>query len=246
MARTRTLAELRTDVEERADLPPSTSATFIKVATMNRWINQSIRRFMQLVMQAYGDHYFVSGEIGQLLPIQAGVDTYSLPADFISLLYVRLQISDSQIVPLERMDMDRVLVVSQGGAGWSGIRPTYRLLGNSIQFHPIPSSEHLVLLGYVGTRIVKSSTGTTKSDMTVDTDTLDGVNGWEEWVVLDAAIKCMKKEESDPSLLMVEQKEIEQEIVSHAQQRDQGTPARVRNTYDGDTGDRGRDRWGHW
>jgi hypothetical protein len=244
MARTRTLAELRTDVEERADLPVSTSTTFIKQAALNRFINQSIRRFMQFVMQAYGDNHFISEELGQLVLVQPDQDMYPLPPDFISLVYVRLQLGAGQFVPLERMDMDRVMVAHQANAGWSGVRPTYRLVGENIRFYPVPKAEHLVLLGYVGTRIIKSNVGVPKQDMTVDTDTLDGINGWEEWVVLDAAIKCMKKEESDPSLLLLEQKEIEQEIVAHAQQRDQGAPARVRNTYDG--GRTTPDRWGYW
>lgn len=37
---------------------------------------------------------------------------------------------------------------------------------------------------------------------TLDVDTIDGVNGWEEYLVVDACIKALAKEESDVSVMM--------------------------------------------
>jgi hypothetical protein len=34
------------------------------------------------------------------------------------------------------------------------------------------------------------------ADLSSDSDTIDGVSGWEEFIVLDSAIKCLVKEES--------------------------------------------------
>lgn len=59
------------------------------------------------------------------------------------------------------------------------------------------------------------------------TDTFDGIAGWEEWVVLDAAIKCMAKEESDVSILAAQKVAIEKQIEQLAGDRDAGWPERI-------------------
>ena len=58
-------------------------------------------------------------------------------------------------------------------------------------------------------------------------DTFDGIAGWEEWIVLDAAIKALAKEESDVSVLMAQRADIEREIVGMAPNREAQWPDRV-------------------
>lgn len=66
-----------------------------------------------------------------------------------------------------------------------------------------------------------------------DTDTIDGVNGWEEWLILDAAIKCMAKEESDPSTLMQQWKAADDRISTMRKDRDQGQPGTTTDSAGG-------------
>lgn len=63
--------------------------------------------------------------------------------------------------------------------------------------------------------------------MVNDVDTFDGIAGWEEWVVLDAAIKALNKEESDVSVLMAQRADMEAEIVGLAPDRDAQWPTRI-------------------
>lgn len=63
--------------------------------------------------------------------------------------------------------------------------------------------------------------------MSAGSDTFDGVNGWEEWVVLDAAIKALNKEESDVSVLMAQRADLEAEITTLAGERDVSWPKRI-------------------
>lgn len=63
--------------------------------------------------------------------------------------------------------------------------------------------------------------------MVGDTDAIDGVAGWEEYVALGAAIKCLQKEESDTRDLQVRQQAKLMEIQGAAGQRDAGHPDRV-------------------
>lgn len=59
-----------------------------------------------------------------------------------------------------------------------------------------------------------------------DEDTIDGVNGWEELIVLEAAIDILNKQERDPRILMNKRDREEQRIRAMAY-RDAGSPARI-------------------
>ena len=53
------------------------------------------------------------------------------------------------------------------------------------------------------------------------------IQHWLEYVVVDAAIKCVVKEESDPSALMAQKVALVQRLESAAENRDAGSPATV-------------------
>ncbi len=80
--------------------------------------------------------------------------------------------------------------------------------------------------------------------------TIDGVAGWEEYIVIDAAIKCKDKEESDVSVLAARKNEKKKEIESIAENRDPGTASRVAdvqsNGYNSDGSGNGWGWGGDW
>lgn len=61
----------------------------------------------------------------------------------------------------------------------------------------------------------------------------DDFNGWSEYVIIDAAIKCLIKEESDVQVLMMEKKQVLDRIENMAANRDAGDPERVTDVYAG-------------
>lgn len=61
----------------------------------------------------------------------------------------------------------------------------------------------------------------------VDSTQVDGVSGWEEYIVLDAAIKAAGKEETDVSALMAEKQAMKQRLIDMAQNRDAANPSTV-------------------
>jgi len=61
----------------------------------------------------------------------------------------------------------------------------------------------------------------------LDTDTFDGVNGWEEYIVCDVAAKALEKEESDPNPQLKRKADLHKRIMECAPNRDAGTSARV-------------------
>ena len=104
-----------------------------------------------------------------------------------------------------------VLLTSQAN-GLTDIR--YRVMGSTIQFTPSPASGQRIRLQYIPrmTRLLK------------DTDRADGVSGWTEYIIVDAAIKILLKEESDVSALMAVKQGLIDRIQVASQNRDAGAP----------------------
>lgn len=64
----------------------------------------------------------------------------------------------------------------------------------------------------------------------IDTTTIQGISGWEEYVIVDAAIKAKIKEESDISGLMMQKEGMLSRINQVAENRDASMPSRVSDT----------------
>ncbi len=60
-----------------------------------------------------------------------------------------------------------------------------------------------------------------------DSTTIDGVSGWEEYIVVDAALKSYGKEEDEPSLLVTQKAAMIKRLQDMAANRDVGFPATV-------------------
>lgn len=232
--RTRTLASLRQDVADRADidLPSDSPATFVTKTTANRWINQSCRRFFGKLVQAYGEDYYSSTAS---ISVVSGTNHYTLPADFYQLDYFRVSIGGvTHTIPRAQKDyIDNDPLLNVGWLPPYGL-PTYRLIGNSVYFAPTPLQSATVLMRYIATTFMFAgstpSPGAAIADLASDDDYVDGVNGWEEWIVLDVAIKALMRSERDSNALRSEQQQIEADMISQSQERTRDA-ASIRKVY---------------
>jgi hypothetical protein len=86
----------------------------------------------------------------------------------------------------------------------------YRLVGDRIKFSPIPDAGASYRIWYVPT----------SPRLTNDSDTLEQLNGYAEYIIVDAAIKCMQKEESDVRVLLAQKEALRRRITDKAAQRD--------------------------
>lgn len=75
---------------------------------------------------------------------------------------------------------------------------------------------------------------------------IDGIAGWEEYIVIDAAIKCKDKEESDITVLAGRRAELKKEIEGIAANRDAGTAARTADVMTDIWSAGNGDGWGGW
>lgn len=216
MATTMTLTELKNAVRQRSDMENS---QFVKDAELTSYINQSYFELYDLLVQKYGDNYFVASPYSFT---SDGVnDEYTLPTDMYKLLGVDLALSNSTdswvtIKPFNFAERNRYAVPNfQSFYGITNLR--YRLMGNKLKFTPIPQANQQFRLWYVPrlTTLVNN------------TDVVDGISGWTEYIIIDAAIKCLQKEESDTNVLMGQKLAIIQRIENASENRDAGFPRTV-------------------
>jgi hypothetical protein len=239
MAKTLTLAELRAATRQRADM---VNSQFVTDAELNSYINQSYFELYDLLVSKYGDNYYVAP--AYTITTNGTDDQYALPTS--PLLYKLLGVdlglsntSDSYVTirPFEFIDRNRYAVPNfQSFYGLTNLR--YRLNGDKIWFTPIPAANQRIRLWYIPRM----------TTLALDTDTVDGVSGWTEYIICDAAMKCMQKEESDVSVLMAEKQMLIRRIEAMAESRDVGSPAKVSDNLYSDfwfpTGSGSGTNWG--
>lgn len=163
---------------------------------------------------------------------EANQQTYALPADFLTLLSVDVFIAGSPISAVayqeeQRNAFDNYPIMF----GWGASNPIYyQVQGDNISLVHAPQGEYEVRLNYTPTAPVLSDPD----------DYLDSINGWEEFIVLDAAIKCLTKAgELEMIQELKDRRERQrQRIRALAPRRDQQTAEQVHVVFN-----RGIDDW---
>jgi hypothetical protein len=225
MSRLRTREWIRDQARELAD-EVTGAAGFITDATANEWINQGYAKLVDLLVGANPDWYLADVEI-QTTP---GTREYAVPDDFYQVRGVDMVLSAEHVVTLEPFNfLDRNRHQDQWPPPrWTDVetRVRYRVLRKGIdgdetrlRFEPDPLGK-LYRLWYVRAA----------QDLEDDADELDGVNGYEEFIVADVAMKMMVKAETDPSPAMALKAEAVDRINEMARKRDQGRPVQVADT----------------
>ena len=218
MAYTVSLDTLSQRVLQRANLQGA--ARFIDRAELADYINGSISEWVDEVRGTTWNGTY--NRSTQTIATVNGTQTYALAAGFLSLISVDVAISGGVVVSArsyqeEERNVFRNLPTL---AGWGIAQPIYyQLQGSNISFIPIPSGVFSVAVNYAPTA----------PTLVAGTDTLDSINGWEEFIVLDAAIKCViKAGQNDTVALLTGRLETQRaRIRSLAPRRDQQFAERV-------------------
>ena len=205
--RTITLSELRTEIRQLVNIENS---QHIKDPELTTYINAGIAELYDLLVKKYGADYFMENASFSLVKDQ---DTYDLPTNFFKLKGVDLSLDSSRVVALEQFTFaERNVNKNYNGILNPNIKTKYRLSGNKIIFSPVPKEVKEIKLWYVP-HSVKLVNGT---------DTFNGYNGWEDYVIIYAAIRCKIKREESINELMELKGEIKQNIESASETRDAG------------------------
>ena len=94
-------------------------------------------------------------------------------------------------------------------------------------FTPEPDSVKAVKIWYIPT----ADKFTYDSGTSTASGTISVIHGYEEFIVLDAAIKCLQKEESDVTTLVGQKFAMKRRIEEAANNRDAGSPLSVSDIY---------------
>lgn len=219
MARNRTATGLIDDVRRRADIENVTRR--FPDDEVLEYINQSIARLYTILDRCDDTYYQKRSNI----TTTSGTGIYALPLDFWTLKQVAVQVSNNiQFVARQYMLSEGPWLQTIGV--WSAGFPVYyricSLAGvggdlDGIEFAPRPTGNYVVTITYA-----KSP-----QRLGLGNDFFDGKAGYEEWVILDAAIKARRKQNTDATALMADKMEVENWILSSANRRDQSSPQRV-------------------
>lgn len=216
-----TLAQLREFARERADQQYVSGTPeadkFITDSELNGYVNRSIEELYDLIISCYGTDYYADHYDIDLDP---GTESYALPTAFYQLLGVDLEINSNMRYTLKPfMFQERNDFRNYPANTYQGPAYRYHLRGNNIIFQPTPTTGNTAIIWYIPLAIILSS----------DSDTMDGFNGWEEYVIVDAAIKMTLKQEGSVEELYRAKDDLVKRIKAMADNRDSGFPQRVQD-----------------
>ena len=220
-----TLLELRTAARQRANQEHS---EFVSDAELTSYVNQSLAELHGLVVQSFGEDYFITETD---LSYAANAITASLPSDFFKARGVSVLISTgtpNRYATLRQYNYNtRNSWASTGSVQqgvttgwWSNLRS--RIAQGNLELRPPPDRAVTVRLAYIPvvTELV---------DDTDSTEVNDSLNGWLEYVIVDAAIKMKDKEETDTTVLQRQREAIVKRIESETANRDAGDAETIRD-----------------
>lgn len=232
-----TLGQLRLLSQQKAD---RVNSQFVTTSEWNVYINQSYFELYDLLTTVYEEYYvapalqLVTDGVTQLYPLPNG-QNYNGAPPFYKLMGVDcgLDNSGNAWVTLKRFQFisrNRYVYPNISSTFLGVFNLQYRLLGNNIELIPTPSANQILRVWYIPRM----------NQLLQDTDIVDGVSGWTEYIAVDAAIKALQKEESDVSVLMAEKQMLKQRIEESAMNRDAGQPDVISNTRSWS------ERWGNY
>lgn len=225
-----TLGQLRLEAQQRAD---RVNSNFVTKTEWNSYINQSMLELYDLLITCYEDYYLApeytfqtDGSSSYTLPngVLTGVDSV-VTKPFYKLMGVDMGISASNqarvtVHNYNFMDRNNFVYPNIQSTAFGIFNLRYRVMGSKIHFTPTPSSAQFITIHYVP-RLPQ---------LLADSDTADFVSGWTEYIIVDAAIKALQKEESDVSILLNQKMMLKQRIEESAMNRDAGEPQTITNS----------------
>ncbi len=204
-------------------------------------VNASCQQLYDKILEAYGNDYYEQQPYA--IATDGINDHYLLPTDFYKLFGVDLQISNAASASTGWISLRKFNFADRNKYTlpniqtlWGRTNLLYRLAGGYIWFIPLPMASMPLRLWYAPrfTPMVNGS------------DNFDGINGWEEWVVNDVAMKAMVKEETDISAIQALQATQEARLLSIVENRDAGSPATVVDVSNINGGNYGGYGGGDW
>jgi hypothetical protein len=197
--------------------------------------SQSYKELYDQIIAAYGEDYYVATPYtyttGQNLQL------YPLPSDFYKMLLCEVALNptdpNSYVTLREFMFIQKNLYNYPNQYTMYGITNIrYRINGNNLMIVPQTQGGQTIRIWYAPR----------PNQLLNLTDTLDGISGWEEYVVVDMCIKMLAKQEDYDTIFAAQKMGLIKRLEEMAKNRNLGEPqtvsdSRYRNFSWGDPGD---------
>lgn len=209
---TTTVSSILSAARQRSDMVGS---QFVTDAEWISYINYSYKELYDILVSKFEDYY--TKEPAYTFTLATG-NSVALPNDFYKMRGLDRAVSGTEYYTIhpytfeERNNRRRATV-------FRGLYPNirYRIYGGKIYFTPDDAANGDYRLWYIPLA----------STLTATTDTVDGVNGWEEYIIVDTCIKALTKEESDVSVFAMQKASLLKRIEEMAANRDVGETQRI-------------------
>jgi len=199
-----TVGNVQLECRQRAD---KINSGFYTNQEMTSMISQSYKRLYDKIVTAYGDDYYV--QVPYAWTTGPNQQLYPLPTDFYKCLLVETALNPTDpnsFVTLKQFNFRQKNLYNYPNQytmyGITNLR--YRLNGNNLMLVPQTQGGQTIRMWYVPR----------PSQLINQTDLIDGISGWEEYIVCDVCIKMLGKEESDVSIfesyIMAEDKRLDE------------------------------------
>ena len=209
-----TLQSLVDRVRQRADM---TGSAFVSDAEVISYINVAMSEIHDVLVTKFED-YYVSSTTYTLPAANPG----DLPDSFYKALGVDLDVGGITYRLKPYSFQERAMYNSPGVVASMITNTLYHIQGDEIKFIPSPTVSGTATLYYVPEALQFSTSESEYMAKTVFDKAPAVAYGYEEYVVIDAAIKCLQKEESDVQVLLVQKQQQLERIEQAAGKRDAG------------------------
>jgi hypothetical protein len=148
------------------------------------YINASLFEWYEIIVQTqWGGEWYVSSATSTTT---ANVSTLALPTDCLQVLSVDVILNGSPqtATRIQRAQRNVFRGATPYAITWGRSPIFYRVTGANIELFPTPDGSTSVTIAYTPTA----------PQLTSSQDVLTTQHGWEEWIILDGAIKLLTKQ----------------------------------------------------
>jgi hypothetical protein len=202
-------------IQEVRDLSDQNSSQFVTDAEITRYLDKSYRdMYIRIVQQ--NSNFF---ETTQTYTVNGAQDTYPLPTDFYKLCGIDLNTSADISITLSPINRNqRNINKNVFSVAWNNTPWRYRISAENIIFTPVPLTTATFTVWYIPDPT--PITSTTQTLVLTPSTIVD-------YLVIDSAIKCLQKEESDTSNLLTDKQLMIENILQACATQDDSFPLRV-------------------
>lgn len=212
--RTVTVANIIERVRQRADMVGDLFRTDANIVNL---INEEWCELYNEVTLARGADFYLATATITTTANTADYSIASVTNGMYELRGIDVVFPNVTITAKSYENAERNIYSATDGYGWTDTSAIwYRIESENIRFMPIPRAAHTVHIRYIKAPNVLSAG-----------DSVDGIAGWESFVVCGVAAKLRDSEETEAAMLMAEKERWRDLIRRAAPQRDASVPHRI-------------------